>query len=144
MPQSSYWIFGGNLGIITDENETESKYDLISGTFLPGTEVPLHLHTKYSESVYVEEGELTVFMKDKTSVLKAGDHVFIPTGVPHAILASGSTITKALTVAAPGGFAKLIRTVGHATPELPTDMGLFMKIAEEIGDKLLGPPGTRP
>lgn len=144
MQQSSYWIFGGNLQIISDEQETASKYDLILGIFVPGTEVPLHLHTKYSESVYVETGELTVYMKDKTTVLKAGEHVFIPTGVPHAIVASGNTVTKALTIAAPGGFAKLIRAVGKPSPEQPNDMGLFMKVAEEIGDKLLGPPGSRP
>jgi mannose-6-phosphate isomerase-like protein (cupin superfamily) len=140
---TTYWIFGGKLEIVTDENETDGKYDLITGSFMPGTEVPLHLHTKYSESMYVLEGELTVFMKDKTVVLQPGEHVFIPVGVPHCVLASGNTPVKALTVASPSGFAKLIRTVGNET-NTPNDMGLFMQVSEEVGDKLLGPPGTRP
>lgn len=147
--QPSYWIFGTRLEITADETETGQQYDIITGTMQPGVEVPLHRHTRYSESVCVMTGELTVYTPGKTTVVKAGDHIFIPIGTPHAIVASGTGETSAITVAAPGGFAKLIRTSGVISqdgqmPREMNDMELFIAASIEAGDELLGPPGSRP
>lgn len=148
--EKTYWIFKGKLGILEDEQSTDGRYDLITGVFEPGIEVPLHQHHKYSESLVVTEGELTVYMKDKTTVLKAGDHIFIPVSTPHAIKNTGNTIAKGLTVASPSGFARLIREVGlpgkpdGTAPDEMNDMEKFMRISIELGDELLGPPGARP
>lgn len=146
----SYWIFGGKLEILADEQETGSTYDLISGTLGPGVEVPLHQHHSYTESIYMVEGELTIYLKGETKVLHAGDHIFIPRSTPHAIQNNGTHAAKAITVASPGSFARLIKTVGipgkddGTAPEGDTDLEAFMRISAEMGDELLGPPGTRP
>lgn len=140
--EKSYWIFNGKLDILVDGLQSDGQYDLITGTFAPGIEVPPHQHNNYSESILVTEGELTVYQKDKTTVLKPGDHIFIPKATPHAIRNTGSGITKGLTVASPSGFARLIKEVGVDSPEVPNDMELFMRVSVELGDVLLGPPGT--
>ena len=146
----SYWIFGGKLEILADERETGSTYDLISGTFERGIEVPLHQHHKYTESIYIVEGEHNIYLKGETKVLHAGDHIFIPRSTPHAIQNNGTQAAKAITVASPGSFARLIKTVGipgkddGTAPEGDTDLEAFMRISAEMGDELLGPPGTRP
>lgn len=148
--QKSYWIFGGRLDIIVDETQTGGNYDLIDGTFAKGVEVPLHRHTKYSEVIIVKEGELTVFLTGKTVVLKPGEEVFIPIGVPHAIANTYDGETKAFTVASPSAFADLIRKAGipgtpdGAMPQQMNDMELFIKVSAEVGDELLGGPGSRP
>jgi len=91
-----------------------------------------------------------VFLKDKTVVLQPGEHIFIPISTPHAIINSGKKVAKALTVASPSGFGRFIREVGlpaeadGTARQQPNDMALVMKIASEIGDVLLGPPGSRP
>jgi quercetin dioxygenase-like cupin family protein len=147
---NTYWIFGAELEIICCEDQTASKYDLVKGTFQPGIEVPLHIHSKYAESVYVEEGELTVFTPGKSTVLKKGKYIFIPVGTPHALLSTGEKPAVALTVAAPSGLARIIRIAGlqgledDLTGIKQNDMELFMKTSAEEGDELLGPPGTRP
>ncbi|OQP42773.1 hypothetical protein A4H97_11455 [Niastella yeongjuensis] len=146
---NSYWLFEGFLTILADEKSTDGRYDLIEGVFPPGIETPLHLHNRYSEVLYVQEGEFTVYMENGTHVLKAGEHVFIPVGAPHAVVNTSTGFSKALAVASPSGFAELIRSVGIAGKQSdgqkqPNDMGAFMQFSEKIGDVFLGPPGSRP
>ncbi len=56
----SLWFFGARLTIVADHTTTEGKYDLIEGYFPPGSQTPSHRHTRYSEQLYVLEGEFTV------------------------------------------------------------------------------------
>ncbi|WP_158796423.1 cupin domain-containing protein [Pedobacter sp. L105] len=148
--KNTFWLLGAKLTITLDDILTGSGYDVITGIFAPCSEVPLHLHTAYSETIIVLEGEQTIYTPGSEAVLKPGDHLFIPAGTPHAIVSSGLQQSKALTIASPGGFAKLIRTAGipvntdGSTPDKPFDMPLFMKVSAELGDQLLGPPVTRP
>lgn len=146
----SYWLFGTHLTILTDEQQTNSRYDLIEGRFSVGTETPLHRHTKYSESIYVLEGEFTVYTDAGAVTLSPGGHIYIPANTPHVVLATGGGESRAITVASPSGFAKLIREVGtpgsfdSLPPDQSNQMNLFLTLSEEIGDVLMGPPGTRP
>ena len=146
----SYWLFGTHLTILTDEQQTDSGYDLIEGRFSAGIQTPLHRHTKYSEAIYVLEGEFTIYTDAGAATLSPGGHTFIPINTPHVVLASGDGESRAITVASPSGFAKLIRSVGtpgsfdSLPPDQSNQMSLFLELSEEIGDVLLGPPGTRP
>jgi hypothetical protein len=57
----TFWLFGTYLRILSDEQQTNSTYDLIEGQFPANIETPLHLHSKYSELIYVLDGEFTVY-----------------------------------------------------------------------------------
>ncbi|WP_188316122.1 cupin domain-containing protein [Chitinophaga agrisoli] len=147
---NSFWLFDTFLTIIDEEKNTNRRYDLIEGVIPPGIETPLHIHGRYAESIYVLEGECTVYMEKGTFVLKPGDHIFIPLGAPHAVASSGKTAARALTVASPSGFADLIRNVGQPgelhglRPDAADDLQAFMRYSDKIGDVILGPPGSRP
>jgi hypothetical protein len=56
--------------------------------------------------------------------------------------------THALHVSTPAGFAELIARAGTpahlVTPETGFDADLFMAVTTELGDVVLGPPGTMP
>ena len=149
--KDSFWLFGSNLTILESEHDTDSSYDLIEGYFAPGAETPLHVHTKYTETMYVLEGEVTLYTPGNTHVLKKGESHFIPKNVPHTVVNNSKEHPfRALVVATPSGFAKLIREVGipgsvnDGPPAQPNDMQLAMEVLEEIGDKNMGPPGARP
>ncbi|MCC5619921.1 hypothetical protein [Nostoc sp. CHAB 5715] len=47
-------------------------------------------------------------------------------------------------IAAPSAFARLIATVGTQERRDPPNFELFDRISAEIGDEILGPPGTLP
>jgi quercetin dioxygenase-like cupin family protein len=146
----TFWLFGTYLRILSDEQQTNSTYDLIEGQFPANIETPLHLHSKYSELIYVLDGEFTVYTHKGKITLTPGEHLFIFPSMPHVVASSGKLVNRALTIASPSGFAKLIRTVGipgtDATqpPDIPNDIGLFIELSKETGDIILGSPGARP
>ena len=140
----SLWLFGSRLNIVADHTTTGGQYDLIEGYFLPGTQTPPHRHTRYSEQLYVLEGEFTVWAGENKVVLNAGESFLIPAGTPHVVAALSDQPARGLVVAAPSGFARLIAAVGTVDETEAPDMALFDRISTEIGDEILGPPGALP
>lgn len=108
----SFWLLGTHLTILADLTTTDGKYDLIEGYFPPGTQTPPHRHTRYSEQIYVLEGELTAWVNKNKVVLSAGESVLIPMGTPHVVAALSDKPARGLTVSAPSGFAQLIEATG--------------------------------
>jgi mannose-6-phosphate isomerase-like protein (cupin superfamily) len=138
----SFWFFGSRLNIIADYTTTRGQYDLIEGYFPPGTQTPLHRHMRYSEQLYVLEGEFTVWAGENKFVLSAGESFFISPCTPHAIGVFSDQPARGLVVAAPSSFARLIAAVGTLDETAAPDMTLFERISAEIGDEILGLPGT--
>ena len=138
------WFFGTRLTILADRTTTGGQYDLIEGYFPPGTLTPLHRHTRYSEQLYVLFGEFTVWAGENKVVLGPGESYLISPSTPHVVATVGDQPARGLVVAAPSGFARLIAATGTVDETEPTDLALFERIAAEIGDEILGPPGTLP
>ncbi|MBO2453498.1 cupin domain-containing protein [Actinomadura barringtoniae] len=133
--------------ILTSAEETDGRHD-ITDSFMPtGAATPLHLHTRYEERLWVVSGSLTVWCGPDTVTLRSGDFHTIPMNVPHAI-ASGPEGARALNISSPAAFAELMARAGTplhlATPDTELNAELFMAVTEELGDVVLGPPGTTP
>ncbi|WP_414586153.1 cupin domain-containing protein [Scytonema sp. PCC 10023] len=143
MPQS-FWLFGQRLHIVADHTTTGGQYDLIEGYFPPGAQTPLHRHTRYSEQLYVLSGEFTVWAGENKVVLTAGESFLIPVGTPHMIGVFNDKPARGLMISAPSGFARLIAAVGTLSEAETPDMALAERISAELGDEILGPPGTLP
>jgi quercetin dioxygenase-like cupin family protein len=136
--------------VLAGHADTGGRYDLVEGWFAPGTQTPPHRHGAYSEQLYVLDGEFTVWAGGSKAVLRPGDSSTIPAGTAHVVAATGDGQGRALVVASPSGFARLITEVGTpddgggARPSAPPDMERFLRVSAEIGDELLGPPGALP
>jgi quercetin dioxygenase-like cupin family protein len=148
--KTSYWLFGTRLSVLADPAKTGGRYDLIEGWFAPGTQTPPHRHGAYSEQLYVLDGEFTVWLGGRKAVLRPGDDLLIPAGAAHAVAATGDGPGRALVVASPSGFARLITEAGTpdqgggVPPSAAPDMDLFLRVSDELGDEILGPPGALP
>jgi quercetin dioxygenase-like cupin family protein len=140
----SFWLFGTCLTILADRTITEGQYDLIEGYFPPGSQTPPRRHTRYSEQLYVLEGEFTVWASDEKIELSTGETFLIPVGTPHVVAAIDDRPARGLVIASPSAFARLITTVGTQERADIPNMELFDRISAEIGDEILGPPGTLP
>jgi mannose-6-phosphate isomerase-like protein (cupin superfamily) len=140
----SFWFLGSRLTIIADHTTTSGQYDLIEGYFPSGIQTPLHRHTRYSEQLYVLEGEFTIWAGENNFVLSAGESFVISPCTPHAIGVFSDQPARGLVVAAPSSFARLIAAVGTLDETTAPDMALFERISAEIGDEILGLPGTLP
>ena len=64
----------------------------------PGQSNPLHLHGNSDEVIYVLSGSCEQRVGDETVILKAGDTLRIPAGVPHQAKALGSEPLKSLVI----------------------------------------------
>jgi quercetin dioxygenase-like cupin family protein len=140
----SLWFFGNRFNTIADAATTGGQYDLIEGYFPSGSQTPLHRHTRYSEQVYVLEGEFTVWAGENKVVLNIGESFLIPLGIPHTIAVLSDQPARLLCVSAPSSFARLIETTGTLDQAEPPDMALIERITAEIGDEILDPPGALP
>jgi uncharacterized RmlC-like cupin family protein len=92
----------------------------------------------------VLEGEFTVWVGENKLVLSTGESFLIPIGTPHVVAALSDQPAHGLMIAAPSAFARLIVAVGTQNKNDALDMALFNRISAEIGDEILGPPGTLP
>jgi carboxymethylenebutenolidase len=148
--RKSYWLGGTRLSVIAGPVATEGRYDLVEGWFPAATQIPLHRHRRYSEQIYVLEGELTVWADGSMAVLRPGENIVIPPGTAHAFHVTGDGPGRALVVAAPSAFARLVTEVGTpddgsgVPPSAPVDMDLLHRLSAELGDEILGPPGALP
>lgn len=133
--------------LLTTGEETDGRHDLVLAVTPPTGMVPLHLHTKYEERFFVISGSMTVWAGRDKVALRPGGYYHIPMNVPHAIH-FGPEGARALNISSPAGFAELIArtaTPAHlATAETELDADLFAAVTTELGDVLLGPPGTIP
>ncbi|MGP4087049.1 cupin domain-containing protein [Streptomyces sp. KR55] len=143
------YVLGQELrvNILTSAAETDGRHDITDSVLATGSATPLHMHTKYEERLWVASGSLEVWAGTDAVTLRSGDFFAIPMHVPHMIK-SGPDGARALNISSPAGFAELIARAGTplhlATPETELDAELFMAVAQELGDVVLGPPGTTP
>ena len=148
--RTSYWLFGTRLIVLASHADTAGRYDLVENVLPPGAQIPPHRHTRYSEQLYIVGGELTAWVGERKVVLRHGENVFIPVGTPHSLAATGDGQTRVLVVASPSGFARLVTETGTPDegqgmpPAESFDMDRFLRVAAELGDELVDPPGALP
>jgi hypothetical protein len=108
------------------------------------------------ETLYVIDGELTVFAGDERIKAGRGDFVFVPMGLPHAFLVTSERAETLITcspagIQGPAGFgiAGFFRDVavpvvpGRAAPDVAeADPEELARKMARYGIELVGPPPT--
>lgn len=96
-PYRSYQ--GGYFQTLIAPEQSGNTLVLLELTLPKGAEPPPHIHTLEDEAFYVLEGEISVTIADKVTVLKAGEALFAPRNVPHSfkILTKKATIMNLIT-----------------------------------------------
>jgi mannose-6-phosphate isomerase-like protein (cupin superfamily) len=130
--------------MVADRTTTAGQYDLIEKYSLPGSQTPLHRHTRYWQLLYVLEGEFTVWAGENKVVLSGGDNILIPVGTPHIVAVFSNKPARGLVVNAPNGPARLITAMGMRDETETLDMALIARLWAEMGYETLGPPEILP
>ncbi|MGH3774728.1 MAG: cupin domain-containing protein [Pseudonocardiaceae bacterium] len=135
------------ITVLTRGVETDGRHDLVRAVAGPGMATALHKHSRYEERLFVLEGELIIWAGAEKVTVGAGGFYVIRMNVPHMIQ-TGPAGASTLNISSPAAFAELIErtaTPAHlAKPDVELDLELFMKVTTELGDVVLGPPGTTP
>ena len=85
--------------------------------FDPGGRLDWHVHS-YEESLYVIEGEITLFTSETAVLLRTGDYGLLPVGQAHALANNVSDIARVAALSAPsrGPPTAAIRTSSRGCP----------------------------
>jgi quercetin dioxygenase-like cupin family protein len=138
------WFLRNRVRIHISGAETDGAFALLEAAGPPGDQPPLHVHHHDDEGFYVLEGEITLWVGDEQHVLRAGESVLAPRGVPHTVRV-GDRDARWLVTSTPAGFEAFVRAVGSTEPQaaLPSPDELA-RVAAEHGIEILGPPGMIP
>ncbi|WP_144505642.1 quercetin 2,3-dioxygenase [Bacillus mycoides] len=105
---NTYLSPDGIGSILVSGEDTNGEFCIVHCSAKKDAGPPTHIHENEDESFYVLDGEMTVFVGDKTLSAKTGDYVFLPRGIPHTFKVTSSEI-KFLVTAYPAGFDSFVK-----------------------------------
>ena len=117
-PKSHRYFFDVAIGsICLSGTDTGGAYCLLEVNLASGIGVPRHTHTREDEAYFVFAGELEVIVGDEKFVLRAGDTLMAPRGIPHQLRNSGDAENHYLLVFSPAGFEEFVRITALPAPD---------------------------
>ena len=128
----------------------DGEHSVLEMVAPPGDEPPLHVHNDSDEGFYLLEGEVTFWAGELERVLRPGEFVPGPKGVPHTYRVTSATPARFIVTSSTGAFAAFVQAYGVPAErrELPEpaapDVDRLGRLAAEHGIELLGPPGMLP
>jgi quercetin dioxygenase-like cupin family protein len=144
------WALGLLFERLLTGEESGGVLDVSLVTQPPGTATPLHRHTREAEAFYLLAGLMTYQAGEEIYHLTAGDFIYLPLGLPHALRVTGTEPTRFLALTAPAGLMQLYDDVGTRAPErrlpgsdgplLDAQIAAWNGLAGRYGLQVLGPP----
>ncbi len=134
-------FLGSRCRVLATSEATNGKYGLVDMIEVAAGDMPpLHVHHTHDEGFLLLEGKLSLFLPDREVVLRPGEFVLAPRGVPHTYQV-GDSPARWLVLSTPAAFEQFVADVAaldDVTPEALTTA------AARSGIEILGPPGTMP
>jgi quercetin dioxygenase-like cupin family protein len=149
---TAYWFLSNLVIVHVAGDETEGRHSLLEFLTPPDDMTPLHVHRRDGQTTYVLEGEMTIYLPGRTHVLRPGECIHQPAGVPQTEHVTSTEPARVLDINSPAGFDKFVAAIGVPAERLtlppadspPPDPEHLAAIAAEHGIDILGPPGTLP
>jgi quercetin dioxygenase-like cupin family protein len=116
-------------------SHTNDRFALTEVIAPSGDMPPLHVHRRDDETLYVLDGELTLYVGDDVIAAGPGVCVHAPRNVAHTYEVTSAGSARWLIVSSPAGFETLIERMGTMPAE---------RLFVDYGIEVLGPPGTLP
>ena len=74
---------GVRMKLLLSGADTGNQFALLENTSAGVSQTPVHIHADDDETVYMIEGEMEAVIGGQRHVIRAGETVFLPRGVPH-------------------------------------------------------------
>jgi mannose-6-phosphate isomerase-like protein (cupin superfamily) len=95
------------------------RFAMITQDVSPGTSIPVHLHGKEDEIIFIQSGEGEATLGETRVQLTSGSTLFVPQGTWHGGRNTGSATLKWVAIYSPSGFDGYFREIGRDTPDAP-------------------------
>lgn len=128
-------FYGTQMDVKVSGEQSAGAYALIEMRHKPNVGPALHVHPQGAEAFYVLEGTYTIRCEQESYTAKAGDFVFVPSGVPHNYQ-SGPNGGKVL-VLSPAGLENYFAKVADMLKIGPIPWDIEQAIAKEYGQEFL-------
>lgn len=144
------WMGATSTYFLATGDSTADQFALVDERGSRGDRVPLHRHEEDHESIYVVEGELTIFVGEQPGVLAiAGAFAHIPSGAVHGFRVESQTARYLLlTTPRHGEFYRAITLpseAGGLPPAESIEGSQIGRAAREYGIEFVGPlPDEQP
>ena len=148
----AYWSQSRLFIVHVASEDTGGQLSLVEGLLPPEAMTPLHVLPRVNQILYVLEGELTAYLPGVERVLRSGDCMLQPAGVPQTHRVTSAEPARVLAINSPAGFERFFVETGRPAESLtlpppeesPPDLEQLAAIAAAHGIELLGPPGALP
>jgi quercetin dioxygenase-like cupin family protein len=148
----AYWSQSRLFIVHVSGEDTEGRFSLVEGLLPSEAMTPLHVLPRVSQILYVLEGELTAYLPGVSRVLRRGDSMHQPVGVPQTHRVTSAEPARVLAISSPAGFERFFVETGRPAESLtlpppeesPPDLELLTTLAAAHGIEFLGPPGALP
>ena len=100
-------VLGAMMTYKATVEDTGAAYSLAVEVTPPHGGLPLHVHHREDEAMYILEGEYEIQCGDDVFQATAGTFVFLPRDVPNRYQNVGDAPGRFLYITSPGGFEKL-------------------------------------
>ena len=92
---------------------------MITQDVSPGTSIPVHLHEREDEIIFIQSGRGEAVLGDARVELAAGSTLYVPQGTWHGGRNTSSEILKWVAIYSPSGFEGYFRAIGRRSPDEP-------------------------
>jgi quercetin dioxygenase-like cupin family protein len=79
---------------------------------VPGSRVPIHLHEREDEIIFIQRGSGRASVADQNVALKPGSMLFVPQGTWHGGENTGGETLVWVAIYSPSGFEGYFREIG--------------------------------
>ena len=142
----SLWFGGGLVTFKVTSEQSGGALCLIEHAASRGKTTPFHLHPDHDETIYVLEGELLFHIDGVEQKAGPGTVVFVPRGVPHAMLVTSEQARSVVAITPGGVMEAFFRQAGDVAtnrtlPPVEIDIARIRAAGEATGAmEMLGPP----
>jgi mannose-6-phosphate isomerase-like protein (cupin superfamily) len=126
-------VMGAQMTYKATAQDTGGAYSLALEVTPPHGGLPLHIHHRENEAMYILEGEYEIQCGDHVFRATAGAFIFLPRDIPNCYRNLGDTPGQFLYITSPGGSEQLVEETGRLTSGGPPDMQKIKAVAQKHG-----------
>lgn len=128
-----FTVFGASMTYKVTAEDTGGAYSLAMEITPPHGGLPLHIHHREDEAMYILEGEYEIQCGDQVFRAIPGTFAFLPKNVPNRYQNVGDTPGKFLYITSPGGFEKLVEQTSVLMSSESPDMQKVQEAGQRHG-----------
>jgi mannose-6-phosphate isomerase-like protein (cupin superfamily) len=113
------YVGGDPVRIKISPGGASGRFAMITQEVSPGTSIPVHLHEKEDELIFIQSGTGEGTLADRTMPLAAGSTLYVPKGTWHGGRNTGNETLMWIAIYSPSGFDGYFREIGRKAPTDP-------------------------